>query len=158
MTSSARIDRWPEHLDPPTPEMWEERRRWFESVNNAEQESVRGYLVSEQACALTIDVELAFCAGAWLAVIVLAAAVVDAQLRETEVPGFSGNAERLINAAGAHPALHDLRRRRNALVHVPANRAAVTVQEQYEEQERLEAEARDAIRLMLDALYANPCI
>ena len=75
-------------LEYPSKELWESRERLFEEVS----ESYAGkgaYIVSEQACALIGEVQTAFCAGAWVAVIVLAMAVVDAQLRETELPGFT---------------------------------------------------------------------
>ena len=53
-----------QHLEHPSRELWEERRQWFESVD--EQCQGQGcYMLSEQACALTADVQSAFCAGAW---------------------------------------------------------------------------------------------
>jgi len=77
-------------LEYPNKELWESRRRWFEDL--AESSAGGGaYIVSEQACALLGEVQTTFCAGAWVAVIVLAMAVVDAQLRETELPGFKGS-------------------------------------------------------------------
>lgn len=85
-------------LEHPNKELWESRQRWFEEVS----ESYAGkgaYMVSDQACALIGEVQTAFCAGAWVAVIVLAMVVVDAQLRETELPGFRGNTRQLLIAA-----------------------------------------------------------
>ena len=119
-----------DHLELPSVELWESRRTWFEQV----EESTRrdgSYLVSEQACALSVEVQACFCAGAWLGVIVLAAAAVDAALRDTEVVDFNGNSKDLIDQAGADPRLHKLRKRRNALVHVPMNSAAITVDQQW---------------------------
>jgi hypothetical protein len=84
-----------EHLDCPSHEVWEERRIWFESLND-EISGQGSYLVSEQACALIAEVQSVFCAGAWVAVIILATAVIDAQLRETEVPRFKGNLKELL--------------------------------------------------------------
>ena len=72
------------------------------------------YFVSEQACALIGEVQMAFCAGAWLAVIVLAIAVVDSQLREF-TPGFEGSTKRLLMDAQVNPKLQQLRERRNAI-------------------------------------------
>lgn len=113
-------------------------------------------MVSEQACALTADVQAAFCAGAWVAVIVLAMAVVDASLRETEVPGFSGNTKELIRIAGASPQLQSLRVRRNAFVHLNPDHPAITVDQQWADRERLEQEARSAVTLMFEAFYLSP--
>jgi hypothetical protein len=144
-----------EHLEHPSRENWDKRRSWFESA----EESHRGdgnYLVSEQACALIADVQSAFCAGAWIAVIVLAMAVVDAQLRETEIPGFTGNTKRLIDVAGANPDLQRLRKRRNSLVHLSPDNPALTVDQQWFDRDRLEAEAQEAVKLMFEAFYMGP--
>ena len=130
-----------EHLEHPSRELWDERHEWFEAID-ARNQGEGAYLLSEQACALTADVEAAFCAGAWAGVIILAMAVVDASLREAERPGFKGNVKDLITAAGATPQLQTLRTRRNALVHVHPDRPALTVDQQWLDRKRLEAEAR----------------
>ena len=45
-------------------------------------------------------------------------AVVDAALRETEVPNHKGNAKELIEVTGANSKLQQLRKRRNAFLHI----------------------------------------
>jgi len=82
-------------------------------------------------------------------------AVVDAALRETDVPGFEGNTAQLIEAAGANQELQSLRRRRNALVHVRPENPAITVDEQWADRNQLEAEARRAVELMFEAFYIS---
>lgn len=142
-------------LEQPSTELWEARRLWFEEL----AESIAGegsYLVSEQACALIGEVQTAFCAGAWAAVLVLALAVVDAQLRETELPGFLGNTKRLLDAAQANPELQRLRERRNAIIHVRPENPAITVDQQWANRSELEQEARRAVRLMFEAFYISP--
>ena len=146
-----------DHLEHPSKEIWEKRRRWFEAVNE-KAGGKGGYLVSEQACAFTADVQAAFCAGAWAGVTVLAMAVVDAALRETEVPGFKGNTKKLICAAGANPRLQTMRQRRNALVHVDPANPALTVDQQWADRVELEKQAREAVELMFDAFYIGPCV
>lgn len=144
-----------DHLEHPSAEVWEERRVWFERV----EEDARGqgsFMVSEQACALTADVQAVFCAGAWAAVIVLTMAVVDAALRETEVPGFTGNTKELIRAAGASAQLQSLRARRDAFVHVNPENPAITVDQQWADRDQLEREARSAVMLMFEAFYLSP--
>ena len=146
-----------DHLEYPTRETWEARRKWFE----AQEQIFRGeggYLVSEQACALIADVQAVFCAGAWLAVIILAMAVIDAQLRETELPGFKGNTLRLLEEAGADPKVQHLRRRRNALVHVDLDKPAITVDQQWADREQLEVEACEAVSLMFETFYMSQCV
>ncbi len=146
-----------EHIEHPSHEIWEQRRSWFQSV----EEKTHGkgnYLVSEQACALTSDVQSAFCAGAWVGVIILSMAVVDATLRETEVPGFNGNTKKLIEVANANPRLQAMRERRNAFVHVDPNNPALTVDQQWEERNKLEKEAREAVELMFEAFFIGPWV
>lgn len=145
------------HLEHPSAHLWEERRNWFESVE--EQSRVGpGYLVSEQACALAAEVQSIFCAGAWIGVIVLAMAVIDAALRESELPGFQGNTYQLVEAAGADPKIQDLRRLRNALVHVDPDSPAITVDQQWDSRDRLERRAREAVELMFGAFYLTPWV
>ena len=45
----------------------------------------------EEDLLLSYDVEIAFCAGAWLSVIVLAYAVIDATIRDTESGDYEGS-------------------------------------------------------------------
>ena len=144
-----------EHLDHPSFDIWEERRLWFESLND-ETSGEGSYLVSEQAYALIAEVQSTFCAGAWVAVIILALAVVDAQLRETEASNFKGNTKELLETVGADPKLQSLRLRRNSLVHVNPDNPAITVDQQWANRKELEAEARQAVQLMLEAFYLNP--
>ena len=115
-------------------------------------------MVSEQACALTADVQARFCAGAWAAVIIVAMAVVDAALRETECPGFQGNSKKLIEAAGANDRLQKVRKRRNALVHLNPDLPALTVDQQWGDRATLETQAREAVELMFEAFYIGPWV
>jgi len=142
------------HLEHTSNEMWEVRRDWFEQ--EAEPPNDGGYLLSEQACAMVADLQCAFCAGAWIAVVVLAAAAIDAHLHDTE--GFIGNAKRVIDEAGADPQLHTLRKRRNALIHASSDSPAITVDQQWSERLRLEEDARLAVKLVFRVFYANPSV
>jgi hypothetical protein len=145
------------HLEHPSRQDWEERRGWFESLNDV----IIGegsYLVSEQGCALIAEVQSVFCAGAWVAVVVLAMAVVDAQFREIEAPDFRGSTKELLNTVGADPQLQRLRLRRNALLHLDPENPAITCDQQWANRPGLESEARHAVRLMLEAFYASPGI
>jgi hypothetical protein len=144
-------------LEYPNKELWESRRRWFEDL--AESSAGGGaYIVSEQACALLGEVQTTFCAGAWVAIIVLAMAVVDAQLRETELPGFKGSTRELLTAVEANPDLQRLREKRNALVHIDPENPAITVDQQWANRDTLEQEARQAIKLMFEAFYIGPWV
>ena len=142
-------------LEYPSKELWESRRCWFEEANES-YEGEGSYLVSEQACALIGEVQTAFCAGAWVAVIVLAMAVIDAQLRETELPEFKGSTKELLASIDAIPDLQKLRERRNAVIHVDPENPAITVDQQWANRAILEQEARQAIRLMFETFYMSP--
>ena len=115
-------------------------------------------MVSEQACALIADVQAVFCAGAWAAVIIMAMAVIDASLRETEFPHFRGSTKKLVDEISNIPGLHNLRKRRNALVHVDRDKPALTVDQQWVDREKLEMEASEAVRLMFETFYIGPCV
>jgi len=146
-----------DHLEYPTAAQWEDRRNWFEAA----EETARGdgsYLVSEQACALTADVQACFCAGAWGAVTILALTVIDAALRETEVPGFTGNTKKLLEMAGMRSDYQQLRRRRNALIHLDPDAPTLTVDDQWCSRDELERDARHAVELMFEAFYASPMV
>jgi len=142
---------WLEH---PSKESWESRQRWFEGQGESYQ-GEGSYFVSEQACALIGEVQTAFCAGAWLAVIVLAMAVVDSQLREF-TPGFAGSTKRLLMDAQVNPKLQRLRERRNAIINLDAENPAITVDQQWTNRKELEQEAKQAVELMFEAFYSDP--
>lgn len=144
-----------EYLEPPSEEVWNRRRDWFES-QISEYEERASYLVSEQACALMAEVQSCYCAGAWVAVIVLAHTVLEAQLLETEVPGFKGNSKELLECLGFGEEYQKLRLRRNRIIHLRPEEPAITVDQQWGARAELEAEAENAIRLMLAAFFSNP--
>jgi hypothetical protein len=85
-------------LDKPDLKLWEEKK-WIEKIID-DRSRIGDYDVSDQAAALTIDLQLAFCIGVWGAVIILSTSIIDAHLREVEVPGFQGNTEKLIKEIG----------------------------------------------------------
>lgn len=143
-------------LDQPTQEIWEARRNWFEQLSESYVNGEGSYFVSDQACALCGDIELAFCAGAWNAVVILAMAVVDSQLRETEFPDFKGSTNELLKSIGLNERLLWLRRKLNQLVHINIEDPTITLDQQWSNQEQLEADARKAIGLMFEAFYSNP--
>src|SRR5258707_11627779 len=144
-----------DHIEYPLQEVWEKRRDWFERLAEPENGT---YLLGEQSSALVGDIQSAFCAGAWLAVIILAAAAIDGHLREVEFPNAKGNAQKLIDQAGGDSRLHSLRKRRNALVHVNPTSIAITVEQQWTDRNQLEQEARSAVQLMFEVMYAFPSI
>jgi hypothetical protein len=132
-----------EQLERPDATIWDERRLWFEAREAAFGRAGAGPL-SEQACALMVDLQAAFCAGAWAAVVILAATVVDLQS----------------NRPGAAPGLGKkerdwLRLLRNALVHEHPKRPGLTMRDQWTGRDRWEKKARRAVEAALAALHAS---
>lgn len=149
-----------DHLGYPDAHLWQGRQDWF-TQQDEEIQGEGSYFLSEQACALSMDVQAAFCIGAWAVVVIAAAAVSEAQLR-LELPGTQ-NLQQRIDAMFPSPNnwlsredLHWLRRRRNALVHANEDAPALTVDQQWDDRAALENDARRAVVIMLKTLYLNP--
>jgi len=145
-------------LDLPSPDIWQSRKRWFEEVAENEKGFGAGYSVSEQACALLMDLQIAFCSGAWLSVVILSLAIIDAHLREVEVPGFIGNTANLIREINLENELDWLRKRRNELVHIDINNPALTVDDQWYRIDEFENDARQAVTLVFKVFYLTPFV
>ena len=132
-----------EQIEYPELATWEERRRWFESFERNRGKGGAARVLSEQACALMIDLQAVFCAGAWAGTVILAGVIVDSQLRY----------------APADPALAEeltwLRRTRNALVHENPNAPELTVEDQWMNRREWERAARRAVAVALSALYPD---
>lgn len=132
-----------EHLERPDELTWDERRLWFEELEARHgRAGARG--VSEQACALMIDLQAAFCAGAWAAVVILAAAIVDAQAYYAGFPPDGMEAERAW-----------LRGLRNRLVHEDRRDPVITVEDQWLARPDWERQARRAVEIAFRALYGS---
>ncbi len=135
-------------LAAPSQRLWMERQAWFQR----RLDDTRGEMpaaIGEQAEALLVDLQLSFCAGAWVAVVILAQTALDADLADRELAGEETGI-----------ALNDirfgrdyvwLRNRRNDLVH-EEGRTALTVRDQTQDRARLEAEARRAEEMLFKAL------
>ncbi len=132
-------------LERPGEAVWDERRGWFEG-REAACAKAGAPAPSEQACALMIDLQAAFCVGAFSAAIVLAAAIVDAQApteapREAGVPGVD------------RKTLRWLRGLRNRLVHEDPANPAITIEDHWMKRDIWERQARRAVEAVFAALY-----
>ena len=130
-----------DHLESPDPLVWDERRLWFERRQTAASVEGAGKL-SEQATALLIDLQACFCAGAWVAVVILAATVVDTQVE----------ASKQRRAAPAED-LRWLRALRNRLVHEDRANPALTIEAQWTERREWERAAKRAVELVSAVFY-----
>jgi hypothetical protein len=130
-----------EQLEYPDLETWEERRRWFEALEAERARGGAASRLSEQACALMVDLQATFCVGAWAAAIVLAATIVDSQGRLTRAD------------PGLQEELAWLRLTRNALVHEDPREPAITIEDQWMNRRAWERDAKRAISIAMATLY-----
>jgi len=133
-----------EHLEPPEEEVWYARRLWFES-RQQEFASAGAPAVSEQSAALTLDLQACFCAGAWAAVVILAAVVVESQAEASK--------RRRAAPAGE---LRWLRALRNRLLHENRAAPAITIEDQWTGRGPWEKNARRAVSIAFQVMYARP--
>jgi hypothetical protein len=130
---------------------------WFHRIIDQERKTYPVMRLSTQGLLLLNDIEKAFCAGAWISVIVLTYAVVDATLRDIATGDYRSKAADLY---GSNSDLEWLRNIRNQIVHVsppgtrselwklpPSNLAAC--------HEALEPEAGRAVTLAYRQVYAQ---
>ncbi len=138
-----------EQLERPEEAVWDARRRWFEE-REAARARAGAPAPSEQACALMIDLQAAYCAGAFSAAIVLAAAIVDAQAP----PGAPREAPRSAKVAGLdRKTLRWLRGLRNRLVHEDPANPAITIEDHWMKRDVWERRAQRAVETAFVALY-----
>jgi len=131
-------------LELPSKEVWEARRQWFETLENSFVDERASYVVSDQACALVGEVQTAFCAGAWVTVLVMAIAVIEAHVGEV---GYFGLADNL--------TFQKLRKRRNSIVHFQEKHLGINVDQQWANRPQLEVEAKEAVKLMFEVFYSD---
>lgn len=90
------------------------REAWWYEAHEVERGKKRPGLLSTQSLLLQYDVERAFCAGAWLSVIVLAQAAIEATIRDIGTSDHKTKAAALFRD---DEALQRIRALRNELVH-----------------------------------------
>ena len=131
-----------EQLERPTEELWDERRLWFEELE-ARHAQAGAPAPSEQACALMIDLQAVFCAGAWAAAVILACAVTEAQggSKRESLPGVPDADYRWLRAL------------RNRLSHENRNDPELTVEDQWQRRRLWEERARRAVAIAFASLY-----
>lgn len=135
-----------DQLEVPDETTWQERRDWFEARQEA-YGAGGAQAPSEQTCALMIDLQVVFCAGAWAAAIVLAAAIVEGQARE------KGAWRRAESARPRDKAAVWLHRLRNRLLHEDKTKPVLTVEAQWFHRDHWESQAKRAIEQAFAALY-----
>jgi hypothetical protein len=147
-----------EHLETPLSQVWEERQDWFENLFDVDNKGWGGYIMSEHATGLLVDLQAVYCAGAFIACIILSCAIIDAHLQDAEGAN-GGNMQSTFAASSYHDKLEWLRKRRNRLVHFKENHPlAISVDDHWENREQHELEAKKAIELVANVFFENPWI
>lgn len=109
------------------------------------------YLVDDHATALLVDLQCCYCAGAWLAGIVLSISIIDAQLR-MGTDRKTGTAK-LLERYFTGPDITWLRRLRNAFVHVDIDRPGLSMDDQYLNRDQMMQDAQRAVRMVVHAFF-----
>lgn len=134
---------------------WDGRYAWLRETEEEVAGEWGSILLSPQGTLLSYDVEAAFCAGAWLSVIIVAHAAIDATIRDTELGDYKSNFKKI---AEANVDLEWLRTLRNRLVHVAEPEVAFVREDRLDDiaafHETFEPDARRAVRLLFQAIYA----
>ncbi len=130
-----------ELIERPSERLWEARKDWLARQEEAHAAGGAGRL-SEQAAALMVELQRAFCSGAWVAVVILAGAIVDAQAFNSGFPEHSRGEDQAW-----------LRGLRNRLMHEQQGAPAITMEDQWLRGPEWEASAKRASDLAMEALY-----
>lgn len=141
----------------PTIEDWNARSEWCESQISPRAESA-SYIVSEQACALFCEAQTCYCAGAWVATLLLCYTALDAHLREVETGDYQTNGKKLFEQLGLDDRYQQLRKQRNRLVHIEEDNPYVTINDLWDKSDSLQAAAQEAVRLTSDVFFMSPGI
>lgn len=143
----------------PSQETWESRREWFEHKFDID---ARGgaFILGEHATALLVDLQAIYCSGAFVSVVIISCAVIDAHLRETELgEHFGGGMKAAFALSDFGLELEWLRQRRNSLVHWnPRNNTVLSVDDHYSNRAIHEKEAQRAICTVAAVLFENPWV
>lgn len=126
-------------LEPPAPELWRTRNRWFWRCHDANA-GAAALELDPEAELLLAELEAVFSAGAWMAVVILAWTLVESSQRAAA------------RADERPPAEIDwLREQRNAIVHADRTSAASLA---LDDDRALEATAQGAVRVLFRTLFA----
>lgn len=139
----------------PDTENWQKRRSWIDTeLENAE--TGFSYLVSDHSIALFMDMQIAFCAGAWISVVIMSVSVIDAHLRETEAMDNKIGTAKLLTEYYEGEDIDWLRLLRNKYVHHNLDRPMLEINDWFNNQEQLELDATKAILMTIKAIFQSP--
>lgn len=137
---------------PPKPEVWAARRKQYESI--MAQTLVSGASnVPQQSLGLETELERTYCTGAWVAVVAMAAALIE--VYSAHRGWHKGPAQHdLLQSLGIVDEFNWLRSRRNALLHYSQNDKSLPAQTYARDRSVLEQEATKAVIVALKFYHA----
>ena len=142
-------------FDYPRKEIWQQRRTWLD--NELEQaETGFSYLVSDHSTAIFMDMQIAYCSGAWISVIVMSVSVIDSHFRETEAMDTKIGTAKLLTDYYEGEDIDWLRQLRNKYVHHNPDNPIFAMNDWFDNQDQLESNATKAIKMTIKALFQNP--
>jgi hypothetical protein len=141
-------------FDFPDKDIWNKRRQWLnDELENAETGLV--YSVSDHSTALFMDMQIAFCSGAWISIIFMSVSVIDSLLRETEARDTTIGTAKLLNDYYKGEEIDWLRQLRNKYVHHNPNKPIFEMNDWFDNQEQLEKDATKAMKMTITSLFQN---
>jgi hypothetical protein len=142
-------------FDYPNKDIWQKRRNWIDSELE-KAETGFSYLLSDHSTALFMDMQIAYCSGAWISVIIVSISVIDAHLRETEAMDTSIGTAKLLKDLYDGSEIDWLRQLRNKYVHLDVDKPIFGMNDWFDNQEQLKKDATKAMRMTISALFQNP--
>ena len=133
------------------------RRAWLKQAHESVRRRYTELRLSSHSLLLLIDIERAFCGGAWLSVLVLAQASAEATLRQIVANDYASPAVELF---GEDPDLAWLRELRNEIIHAGEPGTSSKLWRLSSNNlpachEALESDARRAVLLAYKSIYAS---
>ncbi|MCD8032037.1 MAG: hypothetical protein LUF85_14765 [Bacteroides sp.] len=133
---------------------WKQREAW---INKELEEAETGvHDCCDHVITLFFDMQIAYCAGAWISVIVMSVSVIDAHLRDVEAMNAKIGTAKLLNDYYKGEDINWLRKLRNSYVHFEDNKSVFGMNAHFEKQEELEKNATKAMEMTIKALFQNP--
>ncbi|MBK8723714.1 MAG: hypothetical protein IPL95_16095 [Saprospiraceae bacterium] len=138
-------------------DVWNKRRKLLdEELEKAEIGLV--YTVSDYSTTLFMDMQISFCSGAWLSIVIMSVSVIDSHLRETEAMDTSIMTAKLLKEYYEGEEIDWLRHMRNKYVYHNLDKPFFEMNNWFKNQEQLEKDATKAMRMTISALFQNPGI
>jgi hypothetical protein len=133
------------------------REKWFGETHESERARYTSLPLSTHGLLLQYDIQRAFGAGAWLSVITIAQAVIEATIRDIGTKDYETKAKKIFAGNAALERIRDLR---NEILHPlepgsPSKVWTVPGGDYHACHASLEADAKVAVQQMFRTIYAH---